>query len=368
MTSPPSPQPNAPASELAPGAPAPSEPGPSVRGRLLRAVLILAGLSLFAWLIWQADPQLVWEQLRALGPWAPLLLLPSLGIYLLDAFAWRYCFRATPPVSFFRLFLVRMAGESLNNSLPSAYIGGEPLKAYLLQREGLAGPEGIASVVVGKTALTVAQVLFLFLGMGCAIAASSGHASLPALLGGSALVAFLFLASMVFAYYAQRYGPGRLLRGFSERSGLLQGFVAKTSPALDDLDRTLSDYYAQVPGRFWLATLLFFFGWCGEFLEVALFCHLSGLAPSWLVLIALGSLATVVKAAGLFLPGSLGVQEGGNVLLFLAFGLTEAVAITFSLVRRARELLWIGFGLLALSFLGWPAKGALPSAEVPPQE
>ena len=58
------------------------------------------------------------------------------------------------------------------------------------------------------------------------------------------------------------------------------------------------------------------------------------------------------KAAGLFLPGSLGVQEGGNVLLFLAFGLSEALAITFSLVRRARELFWIGFGLLALSFLG----------------
>tara|TARA_R110002072_G_scaffold81168_1_gene186033 strand:- start:322 stop:1317 length:996 start_codon:yes stop_codon:yes gene_type:complete len=315
-------------------------------------ILVACGLALFGGLVWQADPSLVWRQLQALGAWAPALLLPSLGIYLVDACAWRFCFREAPPVGYWRLFLVRMAGESLNNSLPSAYLGGEPLKAYLLQREGLAGPEGIASVVVGKTSLTVAQVGFLFAGMACALAASSSHASLPALVTGSALVTALFLGSMTLAYLAQRHGPGRLLRALSERTGLLRTLVARSAPALDELDQTLGDYYAQAPGRFWTATGLFLLAWCGEFLEIALFCQLSGLGPSWLALIALGSLATVAKAAGLFLPGSLGVQEGGNVLLFLAFGLSESLAITFSLVRRARELFWIGFGLLALSFLG----------------
>jgi len=359
-----SPDPPAPESEIAPAR--------SVLGRLLRLLLVGCGLALFMGLVWQANPSLVWQQLRAIGPWAPILLLPSLGIYLVDAFAWRYCFREAPSLGYWRLFLVRMAGESLNNSLPSAYLGGEPLKAYLLQREGLAGPEGIASVVVGKTALTVAQVGFLFVGMTCALAATSSHASLPALVGGSALVATLFLGSMALAYLAQRRGPGRLLRTFSERTGLLTTFVESRAPALDSLDQTLSDYDVQAPGRFWLATGLFLLAWCGEFLEIALFCHLSGLAPSWLALIALGSLATVAKAAGLFLPGSLGVQEGGNVLLFLAFGLSEALAMTFSLVRRARELLWIGFGLLALSYLGWPARSALSAPaggkEPPPGE
>lgn len=338
-----------------------SQSSPSLRGRIARAVLALAGLALFGGLVWQADPGRVWAQLRALGPWAPLLLLPSLGIYLVDAFAWRFCFRAAPPLGYGRLFLVRMAGESLNNSLPSAYLGGEPLKAYLLQREGLAGAEGVASVVVGKTALTVAQVAFLFGGMACALAASSGHASLPALLAGSALVATLFLVSMALAYLAQRHGPGRLLRSLSRRTGLLRTRVEGAEPALEALDETLGSYYAEAPGRFWIATALFLLAWCGEFLEIALFCHLSGLAPSWLALIALGSLATVAKAAGLFLPGSLGVQEGGNVLLFLAFGLSEATAMTFSLVRRARELFWIGFGLAALAFLGWPSREALES-------
>lgn len=342
----------------------------SVPRGLLSGFLLCLGLGLFAALVWQADPRQVGRQLVALGWAAPLLLLPSLGIYLIDALAWRFCFREAPPVSYGRLFLVRMAGESLNNSLPAAYLGGEPLKAYLLQREGLAGAEGIASVVVGKTALTVAQVAFLFVGMACALAASSSHASLPGLVAGSALVAGLFLGSMALAYLAQRYGPGRLLSAFSERSGLFKTFVGNHHASLVRLDETLADYYACAPGRFWLATALFLLAWCGEFLEIALFCHLSGLAPGWLALIALGSLATVAKAAGLFLPGSLGVQEGGNVLLFLAFGLSEAFAITFSLVRRARELFWIGFGLLALTYLGWPqaASQAASPAEAPPRE
>jgi hypothetical protein len=42
------------------------------------------------------------------------------------------------------------------------------------------------------------------------------------------------------------------------------------------------------------------------------------------------------------------VQEGGQVLIFVAFGLTAPLAVTFGLLRRGRELLWIGFGLAVL--------------------
>ena len=39
-----------------------------------------------------------------------------------------------------------------------------------------------------------------------------------------------------------------------------------------------------------------------------------------------------------------GLQEGGQLLLFVAFGLGVPLAMMFSLLRRRRELLWVAFG------------------------
>jgi len=58
----------------------------------------------------------------------------------------------------------------------------------------------------------------------------------------------------------------------------------------------------------------------------------------------------------LFLPcplstlvtGSLGAQDGGNLLLLRVFGYSDVTGITFALLRRFRELAWIGIGLLCL--------------------
>jgi hypothetical protein len=44
------------------------------------------------------------------------------------------------------------------------------------------------------------------------------------------------------------------------------------------------------------------------------------------------------------------------VAIFATFGLSVPLAVTFSLLRRGRELLWIGFGLAVLvrrHALGW---------------
>ena len=54
----------------------------------------------------------------------------------------------------------------------------------------------------------------------------------------------------------------------------------------------------------------------------------------------------------LFYPGSLGVQDGGNLLLLKAFAYPDVTGITFVLLWRFRELIWIGIGLPALAVAG----------------
>ena len=74
--------------------------------------------------------------------------------------------------------------------------------------------------------------------------------------------------------------------------------------------------------------------------------------------LAIEALASVVKALAFFIPGSL-VQDGGNVLLLTLFGYPSSFGLTFSLVRRMRELLWISLGLVVLlRYYGWRSRPA----------
>ena len=68
--------------------------------------------------------------------------------------------------------------------------------------------------------------------------------------------------------------------------------------------------------------------------------------------ISIGALSVFIKGGTFFIPGSLGAQDGGNLLLLRAFGYSDVTGITFALLRRFRELVWIGIGLAALAMLG----------------
>jgi hypothetical protein len=74
------------------------------------------------------------------------------------------------------------------------------------------------------------------------------------------------------------------------------------------------------------------------------------------------SLGQAFKALGFAVPGALGIQEGGYILVCGLYGLSAELAIALSLVKRLRE---IALGLPALATWQWlearnPAKSPLP--------
>src|SRR5437016_7371289 len=81
---------------------------------------------------------------------------------------------------------------------------------------------------------------------------------------------------------------------------------------------------------------------------VYLILYFLGLPVDLPTAVALEALAVFAKGATSFIPGSVGGQEAGTVVLFIAFGFTEAAGVTFAMVRRLREIFWIAFGLGAL--------------------
>ena len=321
---------------------------------MLRLLLLFIGLLTLGFLVWHVGPGNIYEAAARLGPVALLaILIPSLIMYVIEAYGWKVTLGpAAKHVPFWRLLAIRTAGEVVNMTTPTAYVGGEPLKAYLLRTHHVPMVEGLASVVIAKTTMTIAEVLFILLGIMLAfwtlgVDSSSGHTVAAALLS----VGLLLFGTAAFVC-VQRKGLFTWMLEFLRKIGLRIGFLESREEQLRSLDRTILDFYTNNQPAFYTSTGLFFLGWLAEALEVFVMIYYLGGPAMVLSAMSIGALSVFIKGGTFFIPGSLGAQDGGNLLLLKAFGYSDVTGITFALLRRFRELVWIGVGLLCLLLIG----------------
>lgn len=277
------------------------------------------------------------------------ILLPMIVVYGLEALGWQLTLGAhARNVGFMRLFAIRMAGETVNVTTPTAYVGGEPLKAYLLKRYGVPMVDGLASVITAKTTMTLAQVLFILLGLALAfwIMGDSGHywTAMSVSVGVLAFGVGLFVL-------LQRHGVGMGCLGILRTCGIRLAFLEKREPQLQELDGTIRGFYTHHQQTFYAALTTFFLAWLTETLEVYAILYYLGVTIDVWTSISIAALTVFIKGGTFFIPGSLGAQEGGYTLLLMSFGYTEVTGITFALIRRLREILWILLGLVCLMLL-----------------
>lgn len=321
---------------------------------MLRILLLLVGFLTLGLLVWHIGPGNIYDTASKLGPAALLvILIPSFIMYLIEAYGWKVTLGPSAQhIPFWRLLAIRTAGEVVNMTTPTAYVGGEPLKAYLLKKDHVSMVDGLASVVIAKTTMTIAEVLFILLGIVLTVwllgdNGSSGQTVAAALLS----VGLLTFGTAAFVF-VQRKGLFTWILEFLRKIGLRIQFLESREEKLRSLDRTILDFYTNHRPAFYTSTGLFFLGWMAEALEVyAIIYYLGGPAMA-LSAIAIGALSVFIKGGTFFIPGSLGAQDGGNLLLLKAFGYSDVTGITFALLRRFRELVWIGIGLLCLAAIG----------------
>jgi len=206
--------------------------------------------------------------------------------------------------------------------------------------------EGLASVVTAKTIMTLAEILFILLGIGLGLTLLNRSSEVI----GAAFVGLSMLAFGVGLFLAvQRRGLFMGVLQLLEGVGLRIAWLQKREDKLRALDEAISRFYTQDKRGFALAFLFFFLGWAVESVEVYLILYFLGQPIDALTAFALAALAVFVKSSTAFIPASIGGQEAGTLVLFVAFGYTEETGIAFAMVRRLREILWIALGLLALA-------------------
>ena len=319
-----------------------------------KRILLILGLLTLVLIVWYIGSGSIYAAVAQLPPAALfVMLIPSVMMYVIDAYGWKVTLGpSAKAMPFWRILAIRTAGEVVNMTTPTAYVGGEPLKAYLLTKHGVPMVEGLASVIIAKTTMTIAEVLFILLGIAGGVWLVGGKDSSGQTVA-AALVSVGLLAAGIAAFvFVQRQGLFSWLLDVLRRIGLKIAYLDAREEQLRSLDHTIREFYRHHRPAFYASTGFFFLGWMAEALEVYVIISYLGGPVLALSALSIGALSVFIKGGTFFIPGSLGAQDGGNVLLLKAFGYSDVTGITFALLRRCRELVWIGLGVLCLTFLG----------------
>jgi uncharacterized protein (TIRG00374 family) len=314
--------------------------------RIVNLILLLIASVFFVWILNELGWDTLGHYLLQVGWYWPFLLLPYGVVNLLESWSWKYILVQSPAkITVWRLFWLRLGGESLNQLTPTACLGGEPFKASRLQADGVPLEVASASVVILKGILFLSLTLYIMTGVALAPVFLPEAATHMLLLCVAALG--LAAAGVIFVVVQGRQPCGNSFR-FLSRRGWVPHFLRDQEGFLGDLDTAMSQFYRQYPARAVLAFSLFFLSWLLHSVEVYLIFWLLGHPISWGLAVCLDALAMLFTALGFFIPAAMGIQEGGNILLALGFKLGFDLGAAFSILRRIREAFWLCLGLIVV--------------------
>ena len=341
----------------------------------LRNLLLIVGLGMFGYFIYQAGLEQIraafigetWTDLnvngvwdegepyvdatgddrhdKGLGWWAAVVVLPYALVFSIDTLGWRLTFthEIAAQLRYRTMWYVRLAGEAVNNVIPSMYIGGEATKVYLLHKRGVPVANTTAAAVRSKTAQSVAQSTFVAIAaLVAAVALSPEMTTAKYIFGGMAVTGFVIMA-LLFKLQAQ--GMFMTMLGWVRSLGFRLKSMDAREGSLRHTDEAISTFYTHSRRRFIRCTLTYLVGWMVDTLEILLVSHALGMPVEWHQALVIEAFIGVAKGFNTVVPGAFGVQEFSVMALFLMFGHPEALGVQYAIIRRGRDL--------AFTALGW---------------
>ena len=317
---------------------------------IIRAAGLLLGIFLIYWFASKSNLTGIWDQLKLVNVRFFLLIAVTFIAYLMVTLAWKLSFYRFPGhISTAMLFIIRQIGESLAQINPTNVIAGEALKAILLKRKNIPYKDSIVSLTISRflvlfSALTLIMIgVYLFFDQ---LKFMAGTVSLVVMIA-------LMFALLVFLLYRLGSGKGilsmpvKILALLNRRFPNLKG-IAGSIEKMNEADEELIDFYKTKKRNFIIAFILSFTSWLMGASEFYVILYLLGLQATFLSCIAIEVGVMVFKGMGAFVPGQIGIEEYASKMMLEFVGVPgSGVWVTVSILRRARQLFWIGVGFVA---------------------
>lgn len=320
----------------------------------MQAFAFLLGLGLLIYVINRVGIQPLFDALLRVGFGFFIIL----GISGLRHFLRTVSMRAAVPkehrrIPFRSAFAARLGGEAISFLTFTGPLLGEATKVALL-RKRVPLTYGVPALVVDNLLYNLSVVFFVLSGACVMLLYYPLPTPVYAVLVLIAVVAALGILTAAFA--AKR--RVMLLTWFIDRLAQLRlspKVILKRRDQIHHLESKVYDFYRHHPAAFFGMIACNLLAHVSSVIEVYIALHMLGFDPTVSQSYIIESLTKVINFAFAFVPGTIGVYEGGTeVILQKGLGFTPAAGLALALVRKAAIVCWTSVGLLVLTYRTLP--------------
>jgi len=320
----------------------------------LQALAFLLGLGLLVFVINRVGIQPLFDALVRIG-FGFFIVLGLSGLrHFLRTISMR---AAVPPehrrITFRQAFAARLGGEAISFLTFTGPLLGEATKVALL-RKRVPLTYGVPALVVDNLLYNLSVVFFVLSGA-CVMLA--WYKLPPPVYMVLLLIAVVAALGILVAVVAAKRRV-MMLTWVIDRLGELRlspKVILKRRHHIYHLESKVYDFYKHHPTAFFVMIACNLLAHAASVLEVFLTLKMLGFSPQWAQAYIIESLTKVINFAFAFVPGTIGVYEGGTeVILQKGLGFTPAAGLALALVRKAAIVCWTSIGLLVLTWRTLP--------------
>ncbi|MAG24362.1 hypothetical protein CMI47_02180 [Candidatus Pacearchaeota archaeon] len=300
----------------------------------IKVILLIGGILLLAFFFYKLGGDAL-ELIQTNFNLKYLLIYMAITIFAIAPLVWRWqvILRGYKKhISFLKLLKIQLAGYAVSYSTPSARIGGEPLRIYMLKKEcGVDYKTGSVSVILDRYMELLGTILLGIVGLGILLFIPEITLEFKFV---AAILILISLAIVLIFYYRLNKSKGFFSDLFSIFLGKKK--LKKLSKTLEDIDSRMSYFIIHHKKEFFLSFLFYLMSGFLFLIEFKYLLLSFGIGTNLLEII----LIVVVLGAANFIPipMALGSLEAGQSALFHILKNNAGIGFALSLVHRIRGI------------------------------
>jgi glycosyltransferase 2 family protein len=317
----------------------------------IQPIAFVLGLALLAFILYRVGFQTVLNTISRVGFGFIIIAFLNGTRHFLRALCLYLAVSEPKVFKYTDALVTRLGGEAVGMLTFTGAMASETTKTALLKTK-MPLAKSLTTIVVDNLIYGASVCFFILSGVLVMFSTyGSGDGSLKITL--FVVAALMFLGTLFFLLMAfYRFKPMTFLLERLSHSKYFPKFIAKRKEHIFNLETEVLDFYLTRRIKFISLFAINFAAHALSVLEVFTTLYLLGVTSFFSTSYIIESLTKTINFTFSFVPGNLGVNEGGAAVIFLTLGYAGATGVALALVRRGATLVWTAIGVIALFWRG----------------